>query len=497
MSPPDPASADLPAPAARGGDARPSTAAAIDAAFLLGENPPTAPAVMRGVAALYERLLTAIRGLPGAPLLTRDQFLFFVLSAAGLALLMPRAVAVIAYSIERFVLRMPVAKPALAGWPSLPTLLLPFVAAALLLFFVRPSVRLKALLLFSLAGGFAFGYLDLPSFLMFAVFGALCFAVIRLPISRLAAAVTLGLLSSGLLFLSVFWHEDSAIVTVATFQTTLLPALWYSAYQHKVPRRPLEVRQFAVYLYARFFSGPVFTYSDLFTPVSQARLAEVRLGGMKALYIAAFASIAAAGTDLLWQRFPADGMIGLPLLLISYAGYVGERCKIVVGFNVVSGVLRLFGVPLRDNFQYWLLARTPNEHWQRWNILFREWVITFVFFPIMKTRRWLFAAVMAALLASGLLHVVPAALTQSQTRFATTIQLGYWVANGLAIYLVIKIPALFPKLVPALGMPGSVSWSMVGVLATSSFYAVLYGVRAGSNNWTDVARYFERLVSLF
>ena len=469
---------------------------AADATFILGENR-AAPPVMRMVAALYGRLLIAIRGRPGAARLTQDHFLFFALSAAGLALLMPRTLAVIRYAIERFVLGMPVAKPLLAGWPSLPNMLLPMVAMGLLAFFASPSARLKALLVLSAAFGFAFGYLDLPSLLMFALFGAAGFAVIRLPISRLAAALILGLLAAGLLCLSVFWRQDSAIVTVATFQTTLIPALWYSAYQHKAPRRPLEMRQFAAYLYVRFFSGPVFTYPDMFSPVSGARLLEVRLGGMKALYVAAVASIAAAGTDLLWQRVHVNETIGLPLLLMSYAGYVGERCKIVVGFNVVAGIMRLFGVPIRDNFQYWLLARTPNEHWQRWNLLFREWVITFVFFPIMKAKRWLFAAVMAALLASGLLHVVPAVVTQAQTPFASLMQMGYWVANGLAIYLVIKIPAMFPRLVPALRMPGSRAWSVVGVVATSSFYAVLYGVRVTSNNWTDVTRYFERLAGRF
>ena len=166
----------------------PASGPVVDVRFLLGETRP-APPVMRVVASLYGRLLAAIEGLPGSAWLTRDHFLFFALSAVFLTLLMPRPVATILYSIERFALRMPVSKLTLSGWPSLPTLLLPFVAVGLMMFFAGPGARLKALLIFSLAGGFAVGYLDAPSLLMLAAFGALCFAAIRLPISRFAAAL--------------------------------------------------------------------------------------------------------------------------------------------------------------------------------------------------------------------------------------------------------------------------------------------------------------------
>ena len=448
---------------------------------------------MRGIAALYGRLQTVARRIPRAAWLTRDHFLFFALAAVGLLLFMPRALVVMGYAMERFVLGMPVVKPALLGWPSMPTTLLLFVGASLLTFFLGTTARLAALVSLSVVSGFASGYLDVRSLPVFAVFLAASFATIRLPISRLAATLILCILALGLLLVSVHWFKNAAIATIGTFQMTLIPMLWYSAYEHKPPRRPLEFHRFAAYLYVRFFSGPVVTYGDMFTRVSGPRLAEVRFAGFKALYAAGAASFAAAGADLLWRKVQVGELTGLSLLLVSYVGYVGEYCKIVVVFNVVTGVLRLFGLPIRDNFNYWLLARTPNEHWQRWNLLFREWVITFVFFPIMRAKRWLFAAIMASLLASGLLHVIPAALIDSPGLFNGMKDMGYWAVNGLAIYLVLKIPVLFPRLVPALRMQGSVAWSIVGVVMTSSFYGVLFGVRASSNSWTDVARFFERL----
>jgi len=470
-------------------------AESVDIDFLLGVQPAAVPA-MRLVAAAYGRLVAATRRMHAMEWLTKDHFLFFVLAALCLALLMPRTIALMAYGFDRYVLGALIARPPLAGWPSMPAIVLPAVGASLLAFFLSRAYRMAALLILSFAGGLAFGYLDIASLVVFCLFAVVTFGVIRLPISRLAAALLLCLLALGLLQMSIHWFEGMAIASVGTFPMALVPMLWYSAYEHKLPRRPLTLPRLTSYLFLRFFDGPVVTHGDVFSQASGKQLAAVRFAGVKALFVAAAASFAVALGELLWSRYQVAELRGLPLLLLSYAGYVGTYCKLVVVFNVVIGVLRLFGIPVRDNFNYWLLAKTPNEHWQRWNLLFREWVITFVFFPIMKARRWLFAAVMCSLLVSGLLHVVPAALTRSLGLFAGVMDMGYWVINGLAIYAVIKLPLLFPGLVPALRMKGSLAWSVVGGLATSSFYAVLHGARVASADWSDVANYFERLAQI-
>jgi hypothetical protein len=483
-------------PAGIRGDGEPRRRAdPVDIDFLLGVNPALLP-VMRGVASVYGKFFAATRGVRAMAWLTRDHFLFFVLAALCLPMLMPRTIALMVYAFDRFVLGAAIVRPPLAGWPSMPAIVLPCVGASLLAFFLPRAHRLTALVVLSFAGGLAFGYLDFASLLVFGAFVAITFGVIRLPISRLAAALVLCLLALGLLQMSVHWFEGMAIASVGTFPMALVPMLWYSAYEHKLPRRPLALPRLSGYLFVRFFDGPVVTHGDMFSPVSGKQLVATRFAGMKALYVAAAASLAAALGDMLWSRYQVAELRGLPLLLLSYAGYVGTYCKLVVLFNVIIGILRLFGIPVRDNFNYWLLARTPNEHWQRWNLLFREWVITFVFFPIMKSRRWLFAAIMCSLLVSGLLHVIPAALTRSLGLFGAVLDMGYWIVNGFAIYIVIKIPLLLPRMVPALRMKGSLAWSVVGVVATSSFYAVLHGARVASSDWEDVADYFERLVQI-
>jgi D-alanyl-lipoteichoic acid acyltransferase DltB (MBOAT superfamily) len=167
-------------------------------------------------------------------------------------------------------------------------------------------------------------------------------------------------------------------------------------------------------------------------------------------------------------------------------------CSVVVGFNIFIGICRLFGLPVRDNFRYWLLARTPNEHWQRWNLLLREWVLTYAFFPIMRAKRWLFAAVMAALTLSGLLHQLPRILMGRSTSVSISIGFFYWIVNGLAIYLVIKIPKIFPQAIERLKLRTSLLWSLAGIILTSAFYATLIGMRELAS-WAELMDYFSRL----
>jgi hypothetical protein len=465
---------------------------AVDATFLKASTA-LSSAVTGFIASAYCRVLALLLKIPNTAWLTRDHRVFFGLAVLGLFLITPRFLILGQFAFSRFVLGHSAARPDFTGWPYLPVIIAPLVLAALVTFSFGTAARLASLVSLSLLGGLAFGYLDVASLLAFVAFATVCFAVIRLPISRLTAAFILCALTLTLTLVTSWWLAGTAIAAMAAFQTPLIPMVWYSAYEHKGQRRPLTFQRFVPYLYGRFFAGPVMTYGDMFASVSGERLAEVRFGGIKALYVAAVASIVAAGTDLLLREFRLDELTGLPLLIASYAGYVGMYCKIVVAFNTVTGILRLFGLPVRDSFNYWLLARTPNEHWQRWNLLFREWVITFVFFPIMRAKRWLFA-VMSALIVSGALHLIPAAMSSQWTVYHTTIEVSYWIINGLAIYFVIKIPGRFPRLISALGVRDNLAWSIIGIVLTSSFYSILYGMRA-SGNWTDLVDYCERLVT--
>ena len=50
--------------------------------------------------------------------------------------------------------------------------------------------------------------------------------------------------------------------------------------------------------------------------------------------------------------------------------------------DIVSGVSRLFGIRLMENFRQPLLSRTIPEFWQRWHISMSSWFKDYVFFPV-------------------------------------------------------------------------------------------------------------------
>src|SRR4030042_1884179 len=68
------------------------------------------------------------------------------------------------------------------------------------------------------------------------------------------------------------------------------------------------------------------------------------------------------------------------------------------------------------------------------HILLREWVITFIFFPIMRGKKWLFVAILSSLMASGILHLLPRFFDDQIPWFGISSSLSYWFLNGLAIY---------------------------------------------------------------
>jgi hypothetical protein len=255
----------------------------------------------------------------------------------------------------------------------------------------------------------------------------------------------------------------------------------------------LKPGKFLVYHYARIFGSPVLTYKDLFSPVDS--LARVRFEGVKAIYVAFLASWLGWAIARVTNSVAEAGLQGLPLLAYSYGEYVERYCVTWVVFNLFIGGARLFGIPVRDNFNYWLLARTPNEHWRRWNILMREWIITFVFFPIMRGKKWLFVAIMASLMVSGALHILPSFFGDQIPWFGICSGFSYWFLNGLAIYGVVKFPVLFPGAMDKLRIRSSNVWSVIGILLTSAFYGILHQ-GAGYRNLTEVGDYFSRLFGL-
>jgi D-alanyl-lipoteichoic acid acyltransferase DltB (MBOAT superfamily) len=427
--------------------------------------------------------------------LLQGEFFFFLGASLTILLLAPRYLVLAAYVIRRFALGHTLSAPDTSQYPYIPNLLSAFVVLFLATFFLSARARLTILLVASLPMAMVIdGRIDLPSLGFYAILLGAVYGLIKLPINRWLAASLVCVLSVAFAVACNTWSyaAGTRIAAVSLFQASFTPMLWYSVYQHVPPRQRLSPWRFLVYHYVRLFGSPVFNYGDLFSPSSMS-LSRIRFDGFKALYVAIISATVAWAVTQLRAQVDASELGGISLLVYSYLVYLGGYCKTVVLFNACIGVLRLFGVPVRNNFNYWILARTPNEHWQRWNILLREWVITFVFFPIMRAKRWLFVAVMAALLTSGALHLIPQLIRDREDTFHIWSMVFYWILNGLTIYLVIKIPKLFPRVFEKLGMDRSPLWSFFGILFTSAFYAIMHYTCRRCDSWSEIMGFLSRL----
>ncbi|HET9440585.1 MAG TPA: hypothetical protein VFO52_10460 [Longimicrobiales bacterium] len=449
--------------------------------------------------ATHDPALVSHQPVPGvwssmvAALKGGDQFGLFVLVGLGMIALAPRHL-LLAHSLITQLLTGQPARHDLTAWPYVPITLPLGVIVALITFRMERRARIIGLAT-ALLLAFTWIYRPVdPDFLLFlALFFSVAFALIHLPLPRLAVALLVTVYVVVALVAVLRWWKGTAAVGFIGGLPVLVPMLWYSVYEHG-KQKALGLRRFLTYVSGRLFGTPVVTYDDLFTPARGAELTATRWAGVRTLYIALTASIVARIAAEVSAAGVRDSAAGFPLLTLSYIDYVRHSCVIVVRFNTFIGVLRLFGIPLRTNFRYWVLARTPNEHWQRWNVLAREWFLTFVFYPLMRARKGLFAAVMTALLAAGVLHTVPIALIRGFNASQVVAHSIYWVINGLAIYLVIKIPLMYPALPQKLGMRNSRAWSIAGIILTSAFYALLHGLRTEATTWAEMGHYVERLL---
>ncbi len=427
--------------------------------------------------------------------LVRDHFVFFLMAILGILVLAPRFAVIMKFVIAKYLFGLQAGSLDTSSLPYIYNILVPMSWLSLITFFVERKKRLTILVISWPPLAFIVdGLLDPLSVIFYIMFLGIVYIAIKLPIRRSFAVVIVCVLSVSLLMVCKTWNvmHGRALANLAFFQVTFTPMLWYSVYEELPPKRRLDPVRFLIYHFTRTLGGPVMTYRDIFTSPERS-VTQVRFGGVKAIYVALLAAIAQWAIGKLSNSVDSKSLTGMSLLVFSYITYVQRYCQTLIPFNIFIGIARLFGVPIRDNFNYWLLARTPNEHWRRWNILLREWVVTFVFFPIMRAKRWLFVAIMVSLITSGMLHIVPKMFSDQKDWFKINGMLTYWIINGLAIYVVVKVPLLFPSLVEKLGIRTSWVWSVIGVILTSAFYGVLRDA-TGCENWNEVGDYFSRLL---
>ena len=387
-------------------------------------------------------------------------------------------------------------------------ILYPAAHAVFLLATLVPRSKLPAVIMVGLvAGSMALGVIDLLTVASLAVFVTVVYLIARSGFTTRAWKLAI-LVAIYLVFMnacqwlgSIPWPAGTPprlvraapnIVGLSRFAPGFVPLIWYACYEACAGRLTLATAQ--AYFFGRLFMAPVFPVKDLRFDFQQRRMCQWR--GLHAL-LTVFVAIVihhhlepyCGRNSVMWQE-----AVGGKLLGLSFLYYVYECCSLIFWFNLFIGWARLFGIPIRSAFHYWLLARTPNERWRRWNLLFREWIITYVFYPMMRGKKGLFLSIMATLMLSGVIHLL-GSLTWAQFDLARTLRvLAYWAVNGLAIYVVVLIPRKWPDELDRLKVRTNVLWSLAGITFTASLYSILYMLRDRCTTWTDMGLYLHHLV---
>lgn len=399
----------------------------------------------------------------------------------------------VAWIVRRVAIEPSAPMPDFESVATVPGRYVAFHALFLVVLWIPRRWQVRAAALGALGLGIGAGIVDVASVAALGVFALAFWGVFRLPIPRWAmlAGIVVGVPAVRTLGETMGWDA----VARPSLSTGLIVVLWYACY-HVTTGKAIGLLHYIGYVKTRLFmEGPVFTIPD-FTRAPEKKIAATRMHGVEALVIAMFSRSLSHHIAQLLEAGSWATAQGVALLGYSYAHYLGVAFGLVASYNLYLGLLRLFGLPIRDNFNWWILARTPNEHWKRWNLLLREWLITFTFYPMMRARIPLFVSIMATLLVSGLLHVFAHVGTAPLDFERAAITMLYWTVNGLAIYVVVAVPRAKPQLVERFGFRERRAWWVAGWLATSAFYAVMVTMSHTSDNFGDVAAYLGRLVAL-
>lgn len=349
----------------------------------------------------------------------------------------------------------------------------------------RPAVIVSVAVL----GGLSLGLFDWQTLLLLCSFILFVYGLLSL-----AAEPRLWRLLGGLVAYLLFLNVCPQLETPGSnfFSIGIIPMLCYAVYDRSA--KGSSYAAFNAYFMCRLFTAPVFPMRDL--QLAKADLRHCQLRGLFALAVAIVSMSLCTGLNqyLSGVNFMGPRATGVRLGFYSYIYYLAFCFYLVTHFYLFVGWLRLLGIPMKSPFGFWLLARTPNERWRKWNILFREWILTYVFYPMMRARTGLFAAIMVTLLTSGAIHLVRLMTADRWNSVHATRTMIYWFINGLAIYVVISFTQRFPALIARFRMAESVVWSVFGIAFTSGFYSLLICMRDKCESIQDVLDFLSRLV---
>ncbi len=91
------------------------------------------------------------------------------------------------------------------------------------------------------------------------------------------------------------------------------------------------------------------------------------------------------------------------LWIALLANYIAWFLQLSSSFDLLTGIIRLFGVPVENNFRWALLAASPLQLWRRWNIYNRKLLLKFIYFPLGGNRKRVYLNILLTFLASAIL----------------------------------------------------------------------------------------------
>ncbi len=262
--------------------------------------------------------------------------------------------------------------------------------------------------------------------------------------------------------------EGFAIVLFAAY---FLKDVYYlfektSVYKHRKDAHPL--RDFYIFFVSTPFFFNVFhikpigyTYFHekfLDRPHAKVARAGVLLFGQGVLYLLINAHLFS-----LWFDWPGSGsphlitehyatLPGWQVLLFVYYNFLKVFLILAGNVYLIVGLMRMFGFDLMADFYYPFLARNLLEHWRRWNIYNRVFVVALIFNPIVfslgrKVNKYFtyFVACMLAFVGGlgVLIHLITTTFYVGEARFfigiiSRTILLGLATTINIWIQLWIK-----------------------------------------------------------
>lgn len=120
----------------------------------------------------------------------------------------------------------------------------------------------------------------------------------------------------------------------------------------------------------------------------QSYLAPVLIGGLEASYSPWTATENDLPGFILWL------VLKWLQLYVMFSGYS----------DVAIGSARLFGIKIRENFNFPFMARNIQDFWKRWHISLIDFMSAYVYQPFVRRTGWRFRGILLLFLLTGLWH---------------------------------------------------------------------------------------------